>query len=172
MIGGVPCSGKSTLMKSILQDLGDSKSIEPMKLFRCQKHNDILVIGDYSRDTDFGGTDRLSYGVIKKFRSFIEQEYPKHRHILCEGDRFFRSVELEWLLDNYDTQIYILEISHHTERERHLQRQDNQSEVWLKSRRKLIENVKTNFVLMDYLNIRNTQRNDVKCEILTNLYSE
>ena len=44
MIGGAPCTGKSTLMRSILEELGEGERTEPMKLFPCQKHRDILVI--------------------------------------------------------------------------------------------------------------------------------
>ena len=44
MIGGVPCSGKSTLIREIISELGSVENVEPMKLFPCQKYNDILVI--------------------------------------------------------------------------------------------------------------------------------
>ena len=75
MIGGAPCTGKSTLMRSILQELsGDEYAlIEPMKLFPCQIHGDILVIGYYPEGETFGGTDKISHGAIPQFRKFIEQ---------------------------------------------------------------------------------------------------
>ena len=44
MIGGAPCSGKSTLTKKVISGLGSAVNVEPMKLFNCQKHNDILVV--------------------------------------------------------------------------------------------------------------------------------
>ena len=47
MIGGVPCSGKSTLIREIISGLGSAENVEPMKLFPCQKYNDILVVGRY-----------------------------------------------------------------------------------------------------------------------------
>ena len=71
MIGGVPCSGKSTLTKKIISGLGSAEYVEPMKLFKCQVHNDILVVGQYPEGETFGGTDKLSYGTINKFREFI-----------------------------------------------------------------------------------------------------
>ena len=61
---GAPCSGKTTLMKSIIGELGGSEDIEPLSLFKCQKHNDILIIGRYPENETFGGSDRLSYGTI------------------------------------------------------------------------------------------------------------
>ena len=71
MIGGAPCTGKSTLMRSILEELSESVKIEPMKLFPCQKHGDILVIGYYPEGETFGGTDKISHGAIPFFRKFI-----------------------------------------------------------------------------------------------------
>ena len=82
MIGGIPCSGKSTLMREIISGLGSAENVEPMKLFSCQKHNDILVLGRYAEGEPFGGTDRLSYGTIKKFREFIDQEHTNYKHII------------------------------------------------------------------------------------------
>ena len=48
MIGGIPCSGKSTLTRNVLSSMGSAVNVEPMKLFACQKHNDILVKLDRS----------------------------------------------------------------------------------------------------------------------------
>ena len=110
MIGGIPCSGKSTLMREIISGLGSAENVEPMKLFSCQKHNDILVLGRYAEGEPFGGTDRLSYGTIKKFREFIDQEHKNYKHIIFEGDRFFRAVDIEWLLENHDAKVLILTV--------------------------------------------------------------
>ena len=110
MIGGAPCSGKSTLTKKVISGLGSAVNVEPMKLFNCQKHNDILVVGRYPEDETFGGTDRLSYGTIKKFREFITQEHDKWRHIIVEGDRFFRAVDIEWLVSKHDAKVFVLQV--------------------------------------------------------------
>mgnify|MGYP003679964887 CR=1 FL=1 len=56
MIGGIPCSGKSTLMRSLIGGMSLPEEVEPMKLFPCQKHNDILVVGKYPIGETFGGT--------------------------------------------------------------------------------------------------------------------
>ena len=90
MIGGIPCSGKSTLMRSLIQDMGSHEDVEPMKLFPCQKHGDTLVIGRYPVEETFGGTERISYGAISKFRDFINQEVPTRvtasGGVECESD--------------------------------------------------------------------------------------
>ena len=173
MIGGIPCSGKSTLMRSLIQEMGSHEDVEPMKLFPCQKHNDVLVVGRYPIGETFGGTDRISYGAISKFRDFINQEVPKHKHIILEGDRFCRAKDIEWLLSEHDAKVYILKVSPEVESERHTIRGDEQSEKWLQTRRTLISNLQTNFLLMGELEIRQTDTWDsireLKNEIKENL---
>ena len=170
MIGGVPCSGKSTLTRNILSELGSAEFVEPMKLFPCEKRGDVLVIGRYPDGETFGGTDRISYGAISKFREFIDQEQPKHIHIFLEGDRFFRSKDIEWLVENHDAKVYVLTVSGDEEKRRHMERQDTQTEKWLQGRRSQINNIMTNFMLMNDLIIRsNENENDsinIKKEIV------
>ena len=162
MIGGVPCSGKSTLTRNIISELGSVELVEPMKLFTCQKHGDILVVGRYPEGETFGGTDRLSYGTISKFREFIIQECPKYKHIIIEGDRFFRMKDIEWLVSEYDAKVFVLTISSLEEQRRHVKRQDSQTEKWLKGRRSQISNILTNMFLMDKIQVRNNEnKNDM-----------
>ena len=170
MIGGVPCSGKSTITRNILSELGSAEYVEPMKLFPCEKRGDVLVIGRYPEGETFGGTDRISYGAISKFREFVDQEQPKHIHIFLEGDRFFRSKDIEWLVENHDAKVFILTVSGDEEKRRHMERQDTQTEKWLQGRRSQINNIMTNFMLMNDLIIRsNENENDsinIKKEIV------
>jgi len=162
MIGGVPCSGKSTLTRNIISELGSAEYVEPMKLFTCQKHGDILVVGRYPEGETFGGTDRLSYGTISKFREFIIQECPKYKHIIIEGDRFFRMKDIEWLMSEYDAKIYVLIVNRAEEIKRHILRKDTQTEKWLKGRRSQISNILTNMFLMDRIQVRNNEnKNDM-----------
>lgn len=144
LIGGVPCAGKSTLVRSILEGLGDPEYIEPMKGFPCEKRGDVLILGLYPEGEIFGGTDRIGMNVIPLFRDFVNQEAPKHKHILIEGDRFFRSVDIEWLLKTHDATAYILTVNGVVEKKRHIKRNDTQSEKWLKSRRTQIGNIMMN----------------------------
>ena len=141
MIGGIPCSGKSTLMREIISGLGSAENVEPMKLFSCQKHNDILVLGRYAEGEPFGGTDRLSYGTIKKFREFIDQEHQNYKHIIFEGDRFFRTVDIEWVLEKHNSKVLILTVEAKEEERRHKERKDTQTEKWLNGRRTQIKNI-------------------------------
>ena len=153
MIGGVPCSGKSSLTRNILSELGSGEMLEPLSLFPCEKRGDVLIVGRYPEGETFGGTDRISYGAISKFRDFIDQEAPKHKHIFLEGDRFFRAKDIEWLLDNHDARVYIITVNSEEEKRRHIERQDTQTEKWLQGRRSQISNIQTNFMLMGRIEI-------------------
>ena len=161
---GAPCSGKTTLMKSIISELGGSEDTEPLSLFKCQKHNDILIIGRYPENETFGGTDRLSYGTISKFQEFINEQVKHYRHIIFEGDRFTNNVE--WLLDNHNAKCYLLTVDEEEEKRRHKSRGDTQNEKWLQGRRTQMNNLQKNFNLMGRLEIRDTRKDDVKNEIL------
>ena len=161
---GSPCSGKSTLLRSIISELGGSEDTEPLSLFKCQKHNDILIIGRYPENETFGGTDRLSYGTISKFQEFINEQAKHYRHIIFEGDRFTNNVE--WLLDNHNAKCYLLTVDEEEEKRRHKSRGDTQNEKWLQGRRTQMNNLQKNFNLMGRLEIRDTRKDDVKNEIL------
>ena len=169
MIGGIPCSGKSTLTKDIIRGLGSAEFVEPMKLFKCQVHNDILVVGQYPEGETFGGTDRLSYGTINKFRDFINSEQPKYKHIIVEGDRFFRAKDIEWLVETHDATVYVLTVSAEEEKRRHIQREDTQTEKWLAGRRSQISNIMTNFMLMNDINVRPNDTLESSEEIKTEI---
>ena len=157
MCGGAPCTGKSTLTRNILSELGSAEDVEPIPLFSCQKHGDILVTGRYPEGEIYGGSDRLSYGTISKFRDFINQEIPNYRHIIVEGDRFFRAPDVEWVLDNHDAKVYILTVDLKEETRRHKERNDAQDPTWLQGRRSVISNILTNFALMGRVEVRSNQ---------------
>ena len=154
IIGAIPCAGKSTLVREIIKELGSAEDVEPFPLFKSQKHGDILVVGRYPENETFGGTDRLSYKTIKLFREFIDRQQPKYKHIIVEGDRFFRSVDLEWIVENHDTKVFVLTVDSDEEKRRHVERNDTQSEVWLSGRRSQISNILTNFNLMGKIEVR------------------
>lgn len=156
-IGGAPCSGKSTLTRNIISELTTPEYIQPMKLFPCEKRGNVLIVGKYPQGETFGGTDKMSYGAIPKFRDFIDQEAPKHKNIIIEGDRFFRSKDIEWLIENHDAKVFVLTVSGEEENRRHIERKDTQTEKWLKGRHTQIKNIMTNPTIMEDLEIRSNE---------------
>ena len=173
LVGGVPCSGKSSLTRNIISELGSGEMLEPMKLFPCEKRGDVLVVGRYPDNETFGGTDRISYGAIPKFRDFINQEAPKHKHIFLEGDRFIRAADIEWLISEHNASVYVLTVSAEEAKRRHIQREDTQTAKWLQGRSSQISNIMTNFMLMGDLLIRENETTEdsenLKKEILSTI---
>tara|TARA_R110000824_G_scaffold58569_2_gene158234 strand:- start:371 stop:898 length:528 start_codon:yes stop_codon:yes gene_type:complete len=137
-LGGVPATGKTTLMKSLISVL------KPYADFRygllrgslCKK---CAILGVYEKGEMFAGTDRLSMAVQSDYEKFVKRDT---HHILFEGDRLFTKKNLLSLVKTYDTKIIILEADEQTLKERHLTRNDTQKETFLKSRVTKTNNIK------------------------------
>ena len=48
MMGGIPTSGKSTIARNILKELGSGEMLEPLSLFPCEKRGDVCMAPDPS----------------------------------------------------------------------------------------------------------------------------
>ncbi len=136
-IGGVPASGKTTLMRCILSEL-QPKSKFKYGLLRGYLKHDISILGIYDKDEVFAGTDKLSMAVQKDFDTYKDLNL---KHLLFEGDRLFTENNLINLINTYDTRIVILQNNEEEIAARHKQRGDNQSEKFKKSRETKIKNI-------------------------------
>lgn len=141
-IGGVPATGKSTLMLAIIKRFSEEpKQLHWGKLVRglIFQNNKAIVLGFYDKGESFGGTDRLSLAVQPEVFKFLEGcnvgNSMNGYTIYFEGDRLFN---LSFLEQIGKMNIQSLLIMLHTEksvlRARHLKRKDNQNETWLKGR--------------------------------------
>ena len=167
---GAPAVGKSSLLKSVLSELdGEPEYIEPLKLFRCTKYNDILCLGQYN-ENEFSGTDSWSYSVLAKgkFENFIAAQTKRFHRIIFEGDRLTSKVE--WLTQNYPTKVFLLTISSEQEKIRQNLRGNLQNKSWIQGRKTQMNNLQTNFELMEHLNVRTNnskvESKNIKKEIL------
>jgi len=166
---GAPAVGKSSLLKLVTRELGTPELIEPQKLFRCTKYNDILCLGQYN-SAEFSGTDSWSYSVLGKgvFESFIAEQVKNYRHIIFEGDRLTSKVE--WLTENYDTKVFILTTSLKEEQARQDARGNLQNKTWIGGRKTQMTNLQNNFYLREHLLIRNNDTlessEEIKIEII------
>jgi molybdopterin-guanine dinucleotide biosynthesis protein len=148
-IGGVPATGKTTLMEKVMFNL-NPKKIFKYGLLRGYVVKDIYILGVYNKGETFGGTDKLSMAVQKDYEKFIQK---KVGHCIFEGDRLFTSKNLCNLLLNYDTKIILLENDEDTLKKRHLLRGDNQSIKFIKGRATKLQNIKENKLLTAHLDI-------------------
>lgn len=148
-IGGVPATGKTTLMEKVMFNL-NPKKIFKYGLLRGYVVNNIYILGVYKKGETFGGTDKLSMAVQKDYEKFIQK---KIGHCIFEGDRLFTQKNLCGLLDKYNTKIILLENDEDTLNERHTLRGDNQSIKFIKGRATKLQNIKENELLSAHLNI-------------------
>ena len=142
-IGGVPASGKTTLVKRLREMLGKPKLFKFRKLRgEYYKEDSIYLLGVYD-DKLFSGTDRLSMAVqpdVIKFLTYIK-ENSYDSIIVFEGDRLFNKSFIESIRDIADSKIYLLQVDEEELEKRHIKRNDTQSEKWLKGRITKIQNI-------------------------------
>jgi pantothenate kinase len=159
-IGGEPATGKSTIMKKFISLFDDLQPMEPVKLvpLTYSEKNDLFILGKYEEGEKFGGTDRYSMAVQPQATKFVNGY---DGNIIFEGDRLFNQSFLELLADLPDTDLQIIYVTANRDaiNQRHVDREDNQSETFTKGRRTKYENLRSNFVLMPYNKVfeNNTQ---------------
>lgn len=138
-VGGEPATGKTTMMKEFFNRM---KATHNLKQGLVRGHlnleSNVALMGIYNDAGTFLGTDRLSMAVNKDFQKFALN---KKRNIIFEGDRLFGKDNLTMLGKHYDLKIIVLEASEREKRARHIYRNDNQSETFLKGRATKIRNI-------------------------------
>lgn len=148
-IGGAPASGKSTLVRSIIKKLGPVKRKKTdLLVYEVYEQSKVIVLGYYTDEDTFGGTDKLSMAVQKDAERLLELWSDHDRRegwtVLFEGDRLFNSSFLtfiEGLRKNAKLYIYILQAREQMLTSRHKSRGDTQSETWLKGRHTKVDKI-------------------------------
>ena len=150
-IFGEPGSGKTTLMKKLMEKYGFDKTInESFKLVPFHKRGNIFILGKYEDGQVFGGTDRMSMAVQPQAIKFLENlnKAAPDSVVIFEGDRLSTSSFLEHCFENYETSMFYLNTNKDVRTERYKERGSNQDETWLRGRESKINNIRSNFILM------------------------
>ena len=146
-IGGVPASGKTTLVRKLMQGLGKWEPYEHRLVkghYNIEKN--IYVIGIYNNDL-FSGTDKLSMAVQPVFLDWVPTT--NGATIIFEGDRLFN----QSLFNKYrKTKIYVVEAMPDIIDQRRNDRATEQSIKFLKAKHTKILKVKHNNVYELLLN--------------------
>ena len=134
-IGGVPASGKTTLMREII------KQYMPLSTFKYKliqglynRKLNIYIIGVYNNEL-FSGTDRLSMAAQPSFIELVKKI--KKGVILFEGDRLFN----QSLFDVVQCDKIILNAKEDVILQRHKDRKDTQSDKFKKAKHTKIKNI-------------------------------
>lgn len=141
-IGGIPGTGKTTLVKALLATKGDWQATKPVPLLDAlySPSLDLYILGRYPENEVFGGTDRLSMAVQPKAKAFVEST---NSHVLFEGDRLFNLSFLTHVkeLGKHGLHIVSLETEETELPSRYASRGSNQSEKFIKGRRTKVAKV-------------------------------
>ncbi len=152
-IGGVPATGKTTLVKEILKKY----TYRNFKFGLLRGHFidklNLVVMGIYNEDI-FCGTDKLSMAVNKDFIKYV---LLKKRNILFEGDRLFSLNNLKLIKEHYETNIILLENDSLELSKRHINRNDKQSEKFIKGRYTKIKNIWLHFKDIDIYSLKTSK---------------
>lgn len=154
-IGGLPATGKTTIVKKFLEGK-QLKRVEPRKLLVAMydAEYDLYILGDYSDPNEkFPGLDRLSMAVQPEAIKFLKET---QSNILFEGDRLFTASFLEAAvelvdLNKLELKILLLNVNKLLVEERHKNRADTQTEKFLKGRQTKYDNINNSLILMDYI---------------------
>jgi guanylate kinase len=150
-VGGVPGTGKTTIIEKIIDRIEDWEVAKPAELLDSifSPALNLYVLGKYQPWYDgegyAQGTDRLSMAVQPKAIEFLKT---CKSNILFEGDRLFTQGFLEACSAFGDLSIFLLQSNQETLQERYDERGSEQSEQFIRSRATKYNNLGTNFELM------------------------
>lgn len=150
-IGGLPATGKTSLMREIIARCGPSYDWQ-FNLLRGHTYDalPVTVLGIYDDGQTFAGTDRLSMAVLRDARRYVwhySRDAGMRLHtILFEGDRLFTHKFVAGIrsLPSVDLKLYMLKAQPDVLAARHAAR-DRQGESWLAGRKTKLANLCQSF---------------------------
>ena len=158
-LGGIPAVGKTTIVKQFFYKYKNWKSFKYKKLYgHYSGELNLIILGKYIENELFSGTDKLSMAVQPDFEEFIDKEKPPY-NILFEGDRLFNIKTLQKVKDKMTLQVYIV-TSNNTD-QRHIERNDSQSEKFIKGRLTKTNNIKS-YLGNNYITLINNKEADIQ----------
>lgn len=166
-LGGVPATGKSTIMRQFMKDIAEINGAswndaKPVDLLygHSIKHGDmeLFIAGKYEDGEKFPGTDRLSMAVMPEAKKYImDNKNREDLTMIFEGDRLFSHSFLEFAYDTLgEENVHIVMITANKEilDQRHHDRADTQNEQFLRSRVTKCSNIASDLVLQDCITER------------------
>lgn len=140
LLGGAPASGKSTVMKDVMVQVGEGCAHEgklgdvQSVIFKTKK---VAILGSYKKE--FGGTDALSMSIQPQVISLLEYMNTSTDWdgwvILAEGDRLFNGKFMGDLgFKNIDHSVIAVFADDEVTELRQDMRGNKQDKKWLKGR--------------------------------------
>jgi gluconate kinase len=140
---GLPGSGKSTVMKALMERVCDGQweRERPIDLLDTEKCGNYRVLGKYEKGETFSGTDRLSMAVAPKAIEWIQTK--PNETIFGEGDRLNNRGFFEACGD--DLTIIHLTVSDAERERRYRERGSEQSEKFIQTTKTKCQNILEQF---------------------------
>jgi len=141
---GEPATGKSSLAKRLIDCLSLGVPFKDGLIFgTLHKTESVFVLGQYSKESKFPGTDRFSMAVQPKAIEFLSKQailMPRVT-VFFEGDRLGTKTFLEYCEKNSQLRIVCLTASEELKAARHKTRGDSQTQSFLKGRSTKVSNL-------------------------------
>ena len=143
---GVPGTGKTTLMRNLLEEFRKVETDDLVKegLITYHKFNKqkIIILGIYD-DSVFAGTDRLSKSCGPKFRQWILDNFEKYSDwgVLSEGERFSNQPTLDAMFATGNMKLVLVTVPSEELERRRKARNNTQNETWMKGMETRIRNL-------------------------------
>jgi len=139
---GIPGTGKTTLMRSLMSEIGSNWEEERViDLLDTEKSGKYRVLGKYKEGKIYSGTDALSMAVVPKAIEWIETK--PDEIIIGEGDRLNNKSFFDAAGD--DLTIIHLTVSDTEREKRYKQRNSNQSEEFIRATKTKVKNILDQF---------------------------
>lgn len=150
-IGGIPGTGKTTLMRAFMAQhkYSEAKDFRPLvKGHSCDSH---LLLGVYEEGEVFAGTDRWSMAVQPEAEQFFEKN--NDDDVVFEGDRIFNKKMFSYIigLKKYNLFILLLDAEPAILSARYAERGSDQSDKFINGRKTKYENIENDVDLAPYV---------------------
>jgi len=156
---GEPATGKSTILREVLRRLSPGSYFKEGLVFGTAHFKEkVFVLGTYDEGI-FSGTDRFSMAVQPKAKQFLidKKLLMNDWTVLFEGDRIGNAKFFSFCEEESEFKLFITQVSECEKHRRHKERNDTQSEKFLRGRKTKIENLKRAFPDAEILSNETTE---------------
>lgn len=153
IIAGIPGTGKTTLMKNIIESFGGISCFTKKKIVKLipsmyNEDENLHILGLYDDSDDvFQGTDRLSMACQPEFSDLLNSI--EGSNVLFEGDRLLTHKTIDTLHEfNYNCNVITLETTPEELNRRYEDRGSEQNKKFIQGRQTKIDRIATRFDLL------------------------